>query len=151
MTSFLKDIISDIGNDYASVVSDGVAAGDVTSFVDTGSHIFNALVSGSIYGGLPSNKITAIAGESSTGKTFFTLSVVRSFLDSNPDAIVLYFESESAVSQNMLTSRGIDPNRVAVVPVTTVQEFRTQALKTCLLYTSPSPRDRTRSRMPSSA
>ena len=25
------------------------------------------------------------------------------------------------------------------------------ALKTCLLYTSPSPRDRTRSRMPSSA
>ncbi|BCU97582.1 MAG: hypothetical protein CM15mV17_1490 [Caudoviricetes sp.] len=72
-TSFLKDIIKDIGNDYASVVSDGVAAGDVSSFVDTGSYIFNALVSGSIYGGLPSNKITAIAGESSTGKTFLLL------------------------------------------------------------------------------
>ena len=133
-TSFLKDIIKDIGNDYASVVSDGVAAGDVSSFVDTGSYIFNALVSGSIYGGLPSNKITAIAGESSTGKTFFTLSVVRSFLESNPDGIVLYFESESAVSKDMLESRGIDANRVAVVPVTTVQEFRTQALKTLKNY-----------------
>ena len=133
-TSFLKDIIKDIGNDYASVVSDGVAAGDVSSFVDTGSYIFNALVSGSIYGGLPSNKITAIAGESSTGKTFFTLSVVRSFLESNPDGVVLYFESESAVSKDMLESRGIDANRVAVVPVTTVQEFRTQALKTLKNY-----------------
>ena len=142
MTSFLKDIISDIGNDYASVVSDGVAAGDVTSFVDTGSHIFNALVSGSIYGGLPSNKITAIAGESSTGKTFFTLSVVRSFLESNPDGIVLYFESESAVSKDMLTSRGIDANRVAVVPVTTVQEFRTQALKTLKNYSKMKEEDR---------
>ena len=27
----------------------------------------------------------------------------------------------------------------------------TEGLRTCLLYTSPSPRDRTRSRMPSSA
>ena len=32
--------------------------------------MFNALLSGSIYGGLPANKITAIAGESATGKTF---------------------------------------------------------------------------------
>ena len=30
-------------------------------------------------------------------------------------------------------------------------EAITKQLKTCLLYTSPSPRDRTRSRMPSSA
>ena len=30
-------------------------------------------------------------------------------------------------------------------------EVLTQTVNTCLLYTSPSPRDRTRSRMPSSA
>ena len=70
MSTFLNTVISEIGNEYASVVSDGVSAGDVSSFVDTGSYIFNALVSGSIFGGIPSNKITAIAGESSTGKTF---------------------------------------------------------------------------------
>ena len=64
---FLKDIIKEVGNEYASIVSDGVEAGDVDSFIDTGSYIFNALLSGSIYGGLASNKITAIAGESSTG------------------------------------------------------------------------------------
>ena len=84
--SFLNDIVKDIGNEYAGLVSDGIAAGDVSSFVDTGSYLFNALVSGSIFGGLPSNKITAIAGESSSGKTFFTLSVVRHFLDTDPNA-----------------------------------------------------------------
>ena len=41
-------------------------------YVDTGSYIFNGLVSGSIFGGVSGNKITAIAGESSTGKTFFS-------------------------------------------------------------------------------
>ena len=129
MSTFLNTVISEIGNEYASVVSDGVSAGDVSSFVDTGSYIFNALVSGSIFGGIPSNKITAIAGESSTGKTFFTLSVVRHFLDTDPDAGVIYFESESALSKDMIESRNIDSSRMVIVPVTTVQEFRTQALR----------------------
>jgi hypothetical protein len=70
MGSFLDSVIKDSGNEFASIVSDGVAAGDVTSFVDTGSYIFNAVVSGSLFGGIPSNKVTALAGESSTGKTF---------------------------------------------------------------------------------
>jgi ABC-type dipeptide/oligopeptide/nickel transport system ATPase component len=77
---FLDTVIKESGNEYAALVSDGVAAGDITTFVDTGSYIFNALVSGSLFGGIPSNKVTALAGESSTGKTFFALSVVRLFL-----------------------------------------------------------------------
>ena len=85
--SFLKDLVKATGNEYASIVSEGVAAGDVDSFIDTGSHIFNALLSGSLYGGLPSNKITAIAGESATGKTFFALGMVKQFLEDNPDAL----------------------------------------------------------------
>ena len=127
--SFLKDVVKDIGNEYAGIVSDGVSAGDVQSFIDTGSYVFNAVVSGSIFGGLPSNKITAIAGESSTGKTFFCLSVVKHFLETNPDEGVVYFESESAISKDMIESRGIDSNRMIIVPVVTVQEFRQQGIK----------------------
>ena len=140
--SFLNDVVKDIGNEYASIVSDGIAAGDVSNFIDTGSYIFNALVSGSIYGGLPSNKITALAGESSTGKTFFTLSVVRHFLDTDPDAGVIYFESESAISKSMIEDRGIDSNRMIIVPVTTVQEFRTQALNVLKKYKEQKEEDR---------
>ena len=126
---FLKDIVKTAGNEYAALVSDGVEAGDVDNFIDTGSYIFNALLSGSINGGLPANKITAIAGESATGKTFFVMGIVKAFLDSNPDAGVLYFESESAITKQMVVDRGIDPERMAILPVTTVQEFRTQSLR----------------------
>ena len=124
---FLDTVIKDSGNEFASKVSEGIAAGDITSYIDTGSYIFNALVSGSIYGGLPSNKVTALAGESSTGKTFFALSVVRNFLELNPKGGVIYFESESAISKSMIEERGIDSNRMIMMPVSTIEEFRTQA------------------------
>ena len=129
MSDFLKDIIKETGNEYASLVSDGVEAGDVDTFIDTGSYVFNALLSGSIYGGLPANKITALAGESATGKTFFLMGIVKNFLDSDPSAGVIYFESESAITKQMVIDRGIDPERMVILPVTTVQEFRTQSLK----------------------
>ena len=127
--NFLKSIVKEIDNEYASIVSDGVSAGDCDSFIDTGCYLFNALVSGSIRGGIPANKITAIAGESSTGKTFFVLSIVKSFLDNNPEAGVIYFESESAITKQMIEERGIDSSRMIIVPVTTVQEFREQSIK----------------------
>ena len=129
MNDFLKDIIKETGNEYASLVSEGVEAGDVDEFIDTGSYIFNGLLSGSIYGGLPANKITALAGESATGKTFFLMGMVKNFLDANPSSGVVYFESESAITKQMVIDRGIDPERMVILPVTTVQEFRTQALK----------------------
>jgi RecA/RadA recombinase len=127
--NFLQDVAKEIGNEYAGLVSDGVAAGDTSGYIDTGSYIFNALVSGSIYGGVPSNKITAIAGESSTGKTFFCLGIVQHFLDSNPDAGVIYFESESAISKQMIVDRGIAADRMMIVPVATIEEFRTQSCR----------------------
>ena len=129
MSDFLKSVIKDVGNEYASLVIDGVEAGDVDSFIDTGSYVFNALLSGSLYGGLPANKITALAGESATGKTYFLMGIVKSFLDKDPNAGVIYFESESAITKQMVIGRGIDPNRMVIMPVTTVQEFRTQSLK----------------------
>ena len=127
--SFLQNIVKEIDNEYASLVSDGVAAGDTSNFINTGSYIFNALVSGSVYGGIPGNKITALAGESSTGKTYFCLGIVQYFLESDPDAGVIYFESESAIGKQMIEDRGIDSSRMMIVPVTTVQEFRTQSIR----------------------
>ena len=129
MNDFLRDVIKQVGNEYAAIVDDGVEAGDVDSFIDTGSYILNGLLSGSIYGGLPSNQITALAGESATGKTYFLMGIVKNFLDKDSNAGVIYFESESAITRNMVIDRGIDPKRMVVFPVTTVQEFRTQALK----------------------
>jgi len=101
---------------------------DVSSYTDTGSYILNALLSGSIYKGLPGNKITALAGESATGKTFFLMGMIRQFLTDNPKGGVIFFESESAITSAMFEERGIDARRVTMLPVSTVEEFRTQAM-----------------------
>ena len=139
---FLKTIVKEVGNEYASIVDDGVEAGDVDSFIDTGSLILNGLLSGSLNGGLPSNKITALAGESATGKTYFLMGIVKNFLDKDPNAGVIYFESESAITRQMVVDRGIDPKRMVIMPVTTVQEFRHQALKVLDGYLSQNEADR---------
>ena len=142
MTDFFKQIIKETGNEYASIVSEGVEAGDVSNFIDTGSYIFNSLLSGTINGGLPANKITALAGESATGKTFFVLGVVDNFLKKNPDAGVIYFESESALTKDMIEERGIDSSRMIIMPVTTVQEFRHQAIRVLDKYIEQDVSDR---------
>jgi len=142
MTDFFKQIIKETGNEYASIVSEGVEAGDVSNFIDTGSYIFNSLLSGTIHGGLPANKITALAGESATGKTFFVLGVVDNFLKQNPGAGVIYFESESALTKDMIEDRGIDSSRMIIMPVTTVQEFRHQAIRVLDKYIEQDVSDR---------
>ena len=126
MSDFLDDLINISGNEYASKVSDGML-GRVNDYIDTGSYILNALLSGSIHRGLPSNKITAFAGESATGKTFFLLGIVKQFLADNPSGGVLYFESESALTPEMIEERDIDSKRFIQLPVSTIQEFAQQA------------------------
>ena len=128
---FLKEIVKEIGDDFTQLASD---IDETEKYVDTGSYIFNGLISGSLFGGVSSNKITAIAGESSTGKTFFSLAVVKNFLDSNPDGYCLYFDTEAAVNKGLLESRGLDLDRFVVVNVVTIEEFRTKALKAVDIY-----------------
>ena len=125
---FLKEMINASGNKFASKVEDGLDGSDVSGYVDTGSYAFNALLSGSLFDGLPDNKITCLAGESATGKTYFSLGIVAQFLTANPEGVVLYFDTEQAVTSDMFTERGVDPKRVAVFPVETVEEFRHQCL-----------------------
>ena len=136
---FLKDIVKEIGDDFTQLASD---IDETEKYVDTGSYIFNGLVSGSIFGGVSGNKITAIAGESSTGNTFFSLAVVKNFLDSNPDGYCLYFDTEAAVNKPLLESRGIDLNRLVVINVVTIEEFRSKALRAVDIYLKTNTEER---------
>ena len=136
---FLKEIVKEIGDDYTQLAAD---INEQEEFIDTGSYIFNAMVSGSIFGGVSGNKITAIAGESSTGKTFFSLAVVKNFLDNNPDGYCLYFDTEAAVNKGLLESRGIDLKRLVVVNVVTIEDFRQKALKAVDIYLNTKTEDR---------
>jgi RecA/RadA recombinase len=124
----IQDILKVANNEYATIAEDAVC-GDVNKWVDSGSYTFNAIVSGSIFKGLPCNKILGLVGVESTGKTFFALAAVKHFLESDPDAVAVYFETEGALTIDQLEGRQIDTKRFAVMPVTTVQEFKNQAIR----------------------
>lgn len=128
MSDFFRDLVNEIKDEGTSIAGDGKGAAEFTGYVDTGCYMLNAVLSGSLYGGLPNNKITGIAGESSTGKTFIALGIVRNFLNANPTGGVAYFDTEAAVTTDMLIDRDIDPNRVIIAEPDTLQKFRHQAL-----------------------
>jgi RecA/RadA recombinase len=126
--SLFTEMLKATKNQDASIVADGVACGDVAGWLDSGSYSLNALISGSIYGGYPLGKATVMSGDPGAGKSFAFLTALKLFLDNNPTGFCFYFESESAISKDMFVSRGIDINRVAVLPVVTIQEFRHQCI-----------------------
>lgn len=127
--NFFRDLVEEMKDADTTIASDGLGAAEYTGCIDTGCYIFNAVLSGSIYGGVPNNKITALAGEHSTGKTFLVLGIVKKFLDSNPNAGVVYYDTEAAVTTDMMESRGIDTKRVIRSEQDTIQKFRTHAIK----------------------
>ena len=133
-TSFFKNLVEQIKDEDTSIIADGQGSAEYSGCIDTGSYILNAVLSGSLFGGVPNNKITAFAGESATGKTFFVLGIVKAFLDANPDAGVMYYDTEAAVTKAMMEQRGIDTKRVIVAEMDTIQKFRTHALKTLDYY-----------------
>ena len=110
-------------------MEDGLSSAEFSGCIDTGSFILNAVLSGSLYGGVPNNKITAFAGESATGKTFFVLGVVKQFLEDNPTGGVVYYDTEAAVTKEMMSKRGVDTKRVIIAEPDTIERFRTHAMK----------------------
>ena len=132
--SFFKDMVEKIKDEDTTLASDGTGSAEFGSFIDTGSYILNAVLSGSLYGGVPDNKVTAFAGESATGKTYFVLGVVKSYLDRNPEAGVVYYDTEAAVTKAMMEERGIDTRRVILAEPDTIQKFKTHALKMIDMY-----------------
>jgi RecA/RadA recombinase len=142
MSDYLSELVKVTGNEFATIVDDGIPGADVSGYIDTGAYALNALLSGSIYGGMPNNKVCAMAGDSSTGKSFASLGIVGLFLETNPDAICIYCDSEQAISRDMIVNRGIDPKRIAIVPVGIVEEFRNQMIKIVDNYLALPPNKR---------
>ena len=142
MSNFFSNLVEQLKDEDTKILADGGASAEFSGCIDTGSYALNALLSGSIYGGVPNNKVTAFAGESATGKTFFVLGVVKQFLDDNPKGGVIYFDTEAAVTKQMMESKGIDPKRVVISEPDTIQKFRHTALKIIDSYSTQKESER---------
>jgi RecA/RadA recombinase len=142
MADFWKKFVDDLKDEDTSIASEGKSPAEFQGFIDTGSYIVNAAVSGSLFGGIPNNKAILFAGDPVTGKTFFALGIVKNFLDTHKDARVFYFDTESAVTQKMMVDRGIDPSRIAVSAPSSIQGFRNTAVKLLDHYAELEPMKR---------
>jgi len=83
----------------------------------------NIALQGKIDGGLASG-LTQIAGPSKHFKSLFGLILCKAYMDKYDDAVMLFYDSEFGASMTYFSSVGIDPDRVIHVPITTIEEFR---------------------------
>lgn len=127
--SFAKEFLRGVKDKDTFLVSDEEGSAEFSGFIDSGSYALNALLSASIYGGFADNKVTMIPGEPSAGKTYIALGVAKAFQEKDPEAIVIYYDTEAAVTSDMMKARGVDPDRVILHEPISVQAFRTHAVK----------------------
>lgn len=93
---------------------------NITDWIDTGWALLNCAISGSMFRGVPGNKILTLCGDSGTGKTFLACSIARNA--QKMGKTILYLDSESAMDETFATRLGIDSSKMIIRPVSTVLE-----------------------------
>lgn len=130
----LKSFINKLSDTAVQIMDENLSVADIPGTIDTGSMSFNIVASASLTGGFQDNRITMLAGEPGTGKTFVTLSVCKTFQQRYPDGIIAYFDTEYAIEQPTLVSAGLDVKRVLLFRPNYIEQFRAQAVKLLTEY-----------------
>jgi RecA/RadA recombinase len=94
----------------------------VDEWIDTGSMALNAIISRSLYKGIPVGRVTQFAGGSMTGKTFFMQNIMKNA--QKMGKFVVVFDSENAIDKEGCTKFGIDPKKVKYISTTTVENTK---------------------------
>lgn len=141
MSDFFSDISKIVGHEIARVAEDGTIA-DNTTFVDTGCYTLNLALSGSLFGGAPTNKVVGFAALEAVGKSYLIIQIVRNFLASDPDARVIYNDTEGRIDKDMLEKRGVDVSRVLMLYPESIEQFRNVNHQILVNYREKSEKDR---------
>ena len=100
------------------------ALSTVNEWVDTGCMVLNAIISGSLYGGVPVGRITGFSGPSAAGKTYIINKILANA--QSKGMIPVIFDTEAAIDASSTTGVGLDSDQVKYVPVQTVEDCRNQ-------------------------
>jgi len=102
------------------------ALSTVDEWIDTGSYALNAIVSGSLYKGIPKGRITGLVGPTGCGKSLIINKIIGNAQRKDPDMWGLIWDSEMAQDPKFAAAVGADPDRIKHNPVETVEECRNQ-------------------------
>ncbi len=123
----LDDIWNSISDvcPYSSYLSENVVKKD--DWIDTGSMVLNALISGSLYGGIPRGRVTQFAGPSQTFKTGFVLKILANAQKRGMHVVI--FDTEGAIDAESAAAMGLDVNKVRHIKTQTAENARNGAFK----------------------
>lgn len=103
------------------------AMSNVKSFEDTGCYILNALVSGHLRGGFPEARMSLLAAESSTGKTYLALQTAAKAQRAGKQIVI--FDSEFAIDHEFASNLGLDTSKIIYFPVKTIEQCKNAVYK----------------------
>jgi recombination protein RecA len=99
----------------------------VKDWIDTGSMALNAIISGSISGGIPMGRITGLVGPQACGKTLIANKVMANAQKKGMH--VVYFDTENALDPETAANLGCDTSKIKHCPIEIIEDCRNQIVK----------------------
>lgn len=100
---------------------------NVTEWIDTGCMALNAVISGSLYGGIPMGRITGFAGPQACGKTLMVNKIMANAQKKGMH--VVYFDTENALDKGTAENLGCDAAKIKHCPIEIIEDCRNQMVK----------------------
>ena len=106
---------------------DGNSLSTVSEWIDTGSYALNAIISGSLYGGIPMGRLTAFVGPESCGKTLMANKIMANA--QKKGMYVAYFDTEGALDEATAKRLGCDTSKIKHVPSEITEHCRNEIVQ----------------------
>jgi RecA/RadA recombinase len=106
-------------DDSVEIIAES-AYSNIKEWIPTGSYILNACMSGDLFKGIPTGRITTFEGDSGVGKSFLACSICREAQKIGYTPI--YMDSEGAIDSNFVSRLGVDPANLIIKQVSTIAE-----------------------------
>lgn len=118
-------ILDDLNPDAAFLDENSLST--VNEWVDTGCMALNAIISGSLYGGIPVGRITGFAGPQACGKTLMVNKIMANAQKKGMH--VVYFDTENALDKETAENLGCDSSKIKHCPIEIIEDCRNQMVK----------------------
>ncbi len=122
------DLVKSVDNS-AEIIAES-AYSNIKEFISTGNYILNAALSGNLFGGIASGRVTTFEGDPGTGKTFLACSICREAQKMGYTPIIM--DSEGSYDSAFVSRLGVDPNKLIIKQVSTISETSQFIANICL-------------------
>lgn len=119
------DMIEKINPDAATLSENSLS--NVSDYIDTGNYSLNAIISGSVHGGVPYGRVCGFFGPPATGKTLIINKIIANAQHKGLRPV--YFDSEQALDKAVAMRLGCDVDKIKHIPIEIIEDCRNQCFQ----------------------